>query len=143
MINNPGAFPGHASLLPSAQQAPAAELDNGDTCEGAFRGLHRQHPPTFLYSPDQDYFCGFCFHLGLLLTLRKSQSVAMTASLSLPARVSQKVGSDPSSLYFKVLPQWVIFYFSPFMESAERVGVLEASDSKIQLDVSRTQIPVP
>lgn len=99
-------------------------------------------PLLFYTALTKIIFVGFVFIWDCFLRSAKVSQL-LWLHLSLPARVSQKVGSDPSSLYFKVLPQWVIFYFSPFMESAERVGVLEASDSKIQLDVSRTQISVP
>lgn len=83
MINNPGAFPGHATLLPSAQQVPAAELDNGDTCKGAFRGPHQQHPLLFR-QPWPRLFLWVLFSSGIAsYTPQKSVSGYDCISLSL------------------------------------------------------------
>lgn len=64
MINNPGAFPGHATLLPLTQRVPAAELDNGNTCRGALKASIRSLP-LLVIQPGPVSFLRVLFSSGI------------------------------------------------------------------------------
>lgn len=67
--------------------------------------------PLLFRQPWPRLFLWVLFSSGIASYTPQKSVIATTASLSLPARVSQEVSSDPSRLYFKVLPRWVIFLF--------------------------------